>query len=75
MMGGATSSPGAVCRIDTVSGEVLEEGRNPTSPEAFERRFSGCERRYRCGIGADNQQSRTIEHPVSALQLGAPHPY
>ena len=69
------SSRGAVCLVDMVSGEVLEEAHNPTSPEAFERRFSDCECRYRCGIGADNQQSRMIEHPVPALQQGAPYPY
>jgi hypothetical protein len=33
-----------LCLIDTASGEVAEEGRIPTTPKAFERRFSGCER-------------------------------
>jgi transposase len=29
-----------LCLIDTVSGEVMEEGRLRTTPEAFRRRFS-----------------------------------
>jgi transposase len=29
-----------LCLIDTVSGEVIEEGRLPTTPEAFRRRFA-----------------------------------
>ena len=29
-----------LCLIDTQSGEVIEEGRLRTSPEAFRRRFS-----------------------------------
>jgi transposase len=33
-----------LCLVDTASGEVLEEGRIPTTPKGFERRFSGCER-------------------------------
>ena len=32
-----------LCLIDTPSGEVIEEGRIPTNPKGFERRFSGCE--------------------------------
>jgi transposase len=32
-----------LCLIDTLSGEVLEESRISTSPQAFERRFSGLE--------------------------------
>ncbi len=28
------------CLIDTESGEVMEEGRLPTTPEAFGRRFT-----------------------------------
>jgi transposase len=32
-----------LCLVDTRSGEVLEEGRVPTTPKSFERRFSGCE--------------------------------
>lgn len=32
-----------LCLIDTQSGEALEEGRIPTTPKGFERRFSGCE--------------------------------
>jgi transposase len=33
-----------LCVLETASGEVLEEGRVPTSPKGFERRFSGRER-------------------------------
>ena len=29
-----------LCLIDTQSGEIMEEGRLRTSPEAFRRRFS-----------------------------------
>jgi transposase len=29
-----------LCLIDTLSGEVLEEGRLPTTPEALRRRFA-----------------------------------
>jgi transposase len=29
-----------LCLIDTLSGEVIEEGRLRTSPEAFKRRFA-----------------------------------
>ncbi len=32
-----------LCALDTATGEVLEEGRIPTTPTAFERRFSGSE--------------------------------
>src|SRR3954452_20250814 len=32
-----------LCLIDTHSGEVIEESRLATSPEAFERRFSASE--------------------------------
>ncbi len=32
-----------LCLLDTISGEVVEEGRLRTSPEALERRFSECE--------------------------------
>jgi transposase len=32
-----------LCLIDTESGEILEEARVRTTPEALERRFSGCE--------------------------------
>jgi transposase len=30
-----------VCLLDNENGEVIEESRIPTSPKAFERRFSG----------------------------------
>jgi Transposase len=30
-----------VCLVDTENGEVIEESRIPTSPKAFQRRFSG----------------------------------
>ncbi len=33
-----------LCLLDTESGEVIEEGRIPTTPGGFERRFSGRER-------------------------------
>lgn len=33
-----------LCLLDNQSGEVIEEGRISTNPEAFERRFSGSER-------------------------------
>jgi transposase len=33
-----------LCVLETASGEVLEEGRVPTTPTGFERRFSGRER-------------------------------
>jgi hypothetical protein len=29
-----------LCLIDQQSGEIMEEGRLPTSPEAFKRRFA-----------------------------------
>ncbi len=32
-----------VCILDTETGEVVEEGRMRTTPEAFEGRFGGCE--------------------------------
>ena len=32
-----------LCLLDTPSGEVIEEGRIPTTPKGFERRFFGCE--------------------------------
>ena len=32
-----------LCLLDTQSGEVSEEGRIPTTPKSFERRFCGCE--------------------------------
>lgn len=32
-----------ICLIDTENGEVLEESRIPTTPEAFRRRFSAQE--------------------------------
>jgi hypothetical protein len=30
-----------LCLLDSENGEVIEESRIPTSPKAFERRFSG----------------------------------
>ena len=32
-----------LCLLDVESGEVIEESRIATSPEAFERRFSGAQ--------------------------------
>ena len=33
-----------LCVLETASGEMLEEGRVPTTPKGFEQRFSGRER-------------------------------
>jgi len=33
-----------LCVLETASGEIVEEGRVPTTPKGFERRFSGCGR-------------------------------
>lgn len=33
-----------LCFLDNTSGEVVEQGRLRTTPEALEGRFSGCER-------------------------------
>jgi transposase len=52
-----------LCLIDTVSGEVIEEGRLRTSPEAFKRRFAS-ERPMRIAIEAGTHSpwaSRVLE--------------
>jgi transposase len=52
-----------LCLIDTVSGEVMEEGRLRTTPEAFRRRFV-CERPMRIAIEAGTHSpwaSRVLE--------------
>jgi transposase len=52
-----------LCLIDTDSGEVIEEGRLPTSPEAFRRRFAS-ERPMRIAIEAGTHSpwaSRVLE--------------
>jgi transposase len=52
-----------LCLIDTVSGEVMEEGRLRTSPEAFRRRFAS-ERPLRIAIEAGTHSpwaSRVLE--------------
>jgi transposase len=52
-----------LCLIDTVSGEVIEEGRLRTSPEAFRRRFAS-ERPMRTAIEAGTHSpwaSRVLE--------------
>ena len=52
-----------LCLIDTVSGEVIEEGRLRTSPEAFRRRFAS-ERPLRIAIEAGTHSpwaSRVLE--------------
>ena len=52
-----------VCVIDTVSGEVMEEGRLRTSPETFRRRFSS-EQPMRIAIEAGTHSpwvSRVLE--------------
>jgi transposase len=52
-----------LCLIDTQSGEVMEEGRLRTSPEAFKRRFAS-ERPMRIAIEAGTHSpwaSRVLE--------------
>jgi transposase len=52
-----------LCLIDTVSGEVIEEGRLRTTPEAFGRRFTS-ERPMRIAIEAGTHSpwvSRVLE--------------
>ena len=52
-----------LCFLDTESGEVLEESRVPTTPEALERRF-GSERSLRIAIEAGTHSpwaSRILE--------------
>src|SRR5215217_3007794 len=52
-----------LCLIDTQSGEIMEEGRLPTSPEAFRRRFSS-EQPLRIAIEAGTHSpwvSRVLE--------------
>jgi transposase len=52
-----------LCLIDTVSGEVMEEGRLRTTPEAFRRRFAS-ERPLRIAIEAGTHSpwaSRVLE--------------
>ncbi len=46
-----------LCLLDTESGEVVEEGRLRTTPEAFERRF-GSERPLRVAIEAGTHSRR-----------------
>jgi transposase len=53
-----------LCLIDTQSGEVIEEGRLRTSPEAFRRRFSSEQRPLRIAIEAGTHSpwaSRVLE--------------
>jgi transposase len=53
-----------LCLIDTQSGEVIEEGRLRTSPEAFKRRFSSEEHPLRIAIEAGTHSpwvSRLLE--------------
>jgi transposase len=52
-----------LCLIDTASGEVMEEGRLPTTPEALKRRFAS-EQRLRIAIEAGTHSpwvSRLLE--------------
>jgi transposase len=52
-----------LCLIDTQSGEVIEEGRLRTTPEAFERRFAS-EQQLRIAIEAGTHSpwaSRVLE--------------
>ena len=53
-----------LCLIDTQSGEVIEEGRLRTSPEAFRRRFSSEQQPLRVAIEAGTHSpwvSRLLE--------------
>src|SRR5215207_518367 len=53
-----------LCLIDTQSGEVIEEGRLRTTPEAFRRRFSSEQRPLRIAIEAGTHSpwaSRVLE--------------
>jgi transposase len=54
-----------LCLLDTLSGEVMEEGRLRTTPEAFRRRFA-YERPMRIAIEAGTHSpwaSRALEGP------------
>ena len=56
-----------LCLIDTVSGEVIEEGRLRTSPEAFLRRFAS-EQSMRIAIEAGTHSpwvSRVLKECVT----------
>jgi transposase len=53
-----------LCLLDQHSGEVIEEGRLRTTPEAFRRRFSGSEQPMRIAIEAGTHSpwaSRVLE--------------
>jgi transposase len=53
-----------LCLIDTESGEVVEEGRLPTTPEALRRRFSSEQQQLRIAIEAGTHSpwvSRVLE--------------
>jgi transposase len=53
-----------LCLIDTQSGEIMEEGRLRTSPEAFRRRFSSEQQPLRIAIEAGTHSpwvSRVLE--------------
>jgi transposase len=53
-----------LCLIDTESGEIMEEGRLRTSPEAFRRRFSSERQPLRLAIEAGTHSpwvSRVLE--------------
>ena len=53
-----------LCLIDTLSGEVIEEGRLRTTPETFRRRFASQEQPMRIAIEAGTHSpwaSRVLE--------------
>jgi transposase len=60
----ATSTPTSASSTNTHSGEVIEEGRLPTSPEALRRRFSSEQYSLRIAIEAGTHSpwvSRVLE--------------
>jgi transposase len=63
-----------VCLIDSQSGEVIEEGRLPTSPEAFRRRFAS-EQPLRIAIEAGTHSpwaSRVLEECAHEVLVANP---
>ena len=66
-----------LCLIDTLSGEVIEEGRLRTTPEALRRRFSSERPPMRIAIEAGTHSpwaSRMLEvrvHPQDHLDIRA----
>jgi riboflavin biosynthesis pyrimidine reductase len=65
-----------LCLIDTLSGEVIEEGRLRTTPEAFERRFAS-EQPLRVAIEAGTHSpwaSRVLEGCGHEVLVARTHP-